>query len=40
MLLRWYAAVSFGLVAGYLLVPYDWRGVPFLLITSVPSRPC
>ncbi len=39
MLLRWYAAVSFGLVATYLAVPYDWRTVPFLIVTlgAVPA---
>ncbi|AGZ45374.1 GGDEF domain-containing protein [Actinoplanes friuliensis] len=33
MVLRWYAVVSFALVAGYLAVPYDLRTVPFLLVT-------
>jgi diguanylate cyclase (GGDEF)-like protein len=39
MLLRWYAAGSFVLVAGYLAVPTQWRGVPFLLATlaAVPA---
>jgi diguanylate cyclase (GGDEF)-like protein len=39
MLLRWYAAVSFALVAGYPAVPAQWRGVVFLLVTlaAVPA---
>jgi diguanylate cyclase len=39
MVLRWYAAVSFGLVAGYLAFPHDLRTVPFLLVTlgAVPA---
>ncbi len=31
--LRWYAAVSFGLIAAYLAFPADWRTAPFLLVT-------
>ncbi|MEU7902072.1 GGDEF domain-containing protein [Actinoplanes sp. NPDC049118] len=39
MALRWYAAVSFALVAGYLAFPADQRTIPFLIVTfaAVPA---
>ncbi|GAA3337624.1 hypothetical protein GCM10020358_14580 [Amorphoplanes nipponensis] len=39
MVLRWYAVVSFALVAGYPLLSYDARTAPFLLVTlgAVPA---
>ncbi|MGW4944316.1 diguanylate cyclase domain-containing protein [Actinoplanes sp. NPDC004185] len=39
MLLRWYAVISFALVAGYPVLSYDARTVPFLLVTlgAVPA---
>ncbi|MFI7544564.1 diguanylate cyclase domain-containing protein [Actinoplanes sp. NPDC049599] len=39
MLLRWYAVLSFALVAAYPVLSYDARAIPFLLVTlaAVPA---
>jgi diguanylate cyclase (GGDEF)-like protein len=39
MVLRWYASVTFALVAGYLATPVDDRVIPFLLVTlgAIPA---